>query len=99
MGCCCCTAPPVASDPLLPIAVIGLPGTGKTSFIEFLAGEFNLRDPPVTTGGLIQRQVNVRGHAYLFYDVCGYAAFADAWLDVIRRSRVIVLFFDRAALD
>jgi GTPase SAR1 family protein len=98
MGC-CCTAPPVASDSLLPIAVLGLPGVGKTSFIEFLAGDLSLRDPPVTTGGLIQRQVDVQGHAYLFYDVCAYAGFADVWVDVMQKSRAIILFFDRASLD
>jgi GTPase SAR1 family protein len=79
--------------------VLGLPGVGKTSFIEFLAGDFNPRDPPVTTGGLIQRQVDVRGRAYLFYDVCAYVQFADAWLDLIRKSRAAVLVFDRAALE
>jgi GTPase SAR1 family protein len=98
MGC-CCAAPPVASDAPLPIVVLGLPGVGKTSFIEFLAGEFNPRDPPITTAGLIQRQLNVHGRAYLFYDVCAFVSFADVWLDIVKKSRAIILVFDRPTLE
>jgi GTPase SAR1 family protein len=95
----CCSAGSVENKPLIPIAVIGLPGVGKTSLIEFLCGEYKPQDPPIPTGGLIQRQVNIHDRSYVFYDVCGYTRFADSWVAVIQKSVGVILLFDKRVLD
>jgi GTPase SAR1 family protein len=98
MGC-CCTAQAVRGTPATRISVLGLPGVGKTSFIEFLCGEYNRHDPPIPTGGLTQRQVMFHGRPYLLYDVCGYARFAPAWVEVVQKSAGVILMFDKRIIE
>jgi GTPase SAR1 family protein len=83
----------------IPVAVLGLPGVGKTSFVECLANEYNPRDPPFPTGGLIQRQVTIHGCAFLMYDVCGNLYLSDDWATVLAKVAAVVLIFSPVVLE
>jgi tRNA U34 5-carboxymethylaminomethyl modifying GTPase MnmE/TrmE len=75
MGCACSGA--VAPAALIPITILGLPDVGKTSIVEILASDCSASDPPVPTCGVLQHQINVHDHSFLFYDVCGYLSHQD----------------------
>lgn len=95
MGCCCSSNED--KNPIS-IAVVGLPGVGKTSLIEYLADDYNPEDPPVATNGIIQRQVHIHRHLYHFYDVCGYTSHSDEWVECCEKSDAIIFLFDPFSL-
>jgi GTPase SAR1 family protein len=80
--------------PFIPVAVVGLPGVGKSSIIESLAGEYNSHDPPTETAGVSQRTIELHGRAYLFYDVCGYTSHSNEWIECISQSRAVICVLD-----
>lgn len=97
MGCCCSTDDEQVSS--IPITIVGLPGVGKTSVIEYLANDYDPQDPPVSTNGVIIRQIYIHQHLYLFYDLCGYTSHSDEWIDCCSRSDAIVFVFDPHSIN
>jgi GTPase SAR1 family protein len=98
MGCCCCSAG--TGDELgTRIAVLGLPGVGKTSLVEFFAGDYSSKDPPIETNGILQRLVEIHKRTYTFYDVCGYTTHIDEWLSVVRECEGALIVFDPLVLQ
>lgn len=83
----------------IPITVLGLPDTGKTSIIEFLADDYHPDDPPVSCNGIVQRTVIVHQKSYLFFDTCGYTSHSDEWIQCIDKSEAIILVFDPMVID
>ncbi|OHT06975.1 ADP-ribosylation factor [Tritrichomonas foetus] len=96
MGCCCSRD---VQELIIPVTVLGLPGVGKTSIIEFLADDYNPQDPPVGTNGIIQRQIRIHQNMYLFYDICGYTSHSDEWIDCCRKSEAVMIVFDPQSIQ
>jgi GTPase SAR1 family protein len=97
MGCCGSAA--VAVGQLIPISIVGLPGVGKTSVVEALAGGYNSHDPPTETLGIMQRSIVIHERSYLFYDVSGYTLFSAEWIECIEKSLAVIIVFDPKMLD
>jgi predicted GTPase len=96
----CCGSAVVGAVPVIPITVLGLPGVGKSSVIESLAGEYNSHDPPPeTTSGINQRTVELHGRTYLFYDVCGYTSHSNEWIECISRSSAVICVVDPKMIE
>ena len=100
MGC-GTSATVIAADPQIPICItlLGLPGTGKTSILEYLAGEYDPSFPPISTVGTSIRNIEVHQKYYEFYDTCGYLSHKDDWIPCIEKSDGIILVFDPTAID
>jgi hypothetical protein len=64
------------------------------SIVEVLAC-----DPPMPTCGVLQRQVKIDDHAFLFYDVCGYSSHQDEWVACLERSVAAIVVFDPRVID
>ena len=90
---------PSNSQPVLTLCMLGLPGVGKTSIIEALAGEYNEKDPPIATNGIIKRELEIKGHIYRFLDLCGFLSHAEEWEMAIEQSDAAVLVFDPLAIE
>lgn len=97
MGCCCSADEEQIST--IPITIIGLPGVGKTSIIEYLADDYDPQDPPVSTNGVIVRQIIIHQHLYLFYDLCGYTSHSDEWVDCCNKSEAVIFVFDPFSIN
>ena len=94
-----CISSKNVDEGFIPITIVGLPGVGKTSIIEFLADDYNPEDPPVGTNGVIQRLVKVHKNTYLFYDICGYTSHSDEWIDCCSKSDAVIFVFDPKSID
>lgn len=90
----CCNSSDEEQESAIPITIIGLPGVGKTSIIEYLADDYDPQDPPVSTNGIIVRQIIIHQHLYLFYDLCGYTSHSDEWIECCKKSEAIMFVFD-----
>ncbi|KAK8886743.1 hypothetical protein M9Y10_042211 [Tritrichomonas musculus] len=97
MGCCCSSNE--EQESCIPITIVGLPGVGKTSIIEYLADDYDPQDPPVSTNGIIVRQILIHQHLYLFYDICGYTSHSEEWIDCCSKSEAIIFVFDPFSIN
>jgi hypothetical protein len=89
----------VGPEALIPITILGLPYVGKTSIVEVLAGDYNDHDPPIPTRGVLQRQVHVHDHSFIFYDVCGDWSHQNEWVVCLEKSVAALIVFDPQVID
>jgi GTPase SAR1 family protein len=78
----------------LQITILGLPGVGKTSIVEYLAGEYNPQLRPITTSGVIVKNVVNKGDNFIFFDCGGKKYLADDWNHFISKSQAVIYVFD-----
>jgi GTPase SAR1 family protein len=93
----CCQSAGIAA--LIPISVLGLPDVGKTTIVEVLSGDYSSRDPPFQTVGVLRRQIDIHDRSFLIYDVCGYLAHVDEWLDCVEKSVGVIIVHNPTVLE
>ncbi|EAY09901.1 hypothetical protein TVAG_374080 [Trichomonas vaginalis G3] len=98
MGCSASISAAEAFDRVI-ITVMGLPGTGKTSIIDYLAGEYDPSLPPIETIGISIKSVVLHDREFIFLDTNGLFAHQDEWKDCIEKSDGVILCFDALSLS
>ena len=81
------------------VAFLGLSGTGKTTLIEFLAGEYDPSSPPVSTIGTYIREIHIANRAFIVFDTCGLISHLEEWVESINKAEAIVFVFDPVSID
>lgn len=80
------------------ICMLGCSGTGKTSIIEALLCEYSSEAPPIETGGIVEREIEINKRSYIFLDVPGFLSHKDEWEVVISKSDAAIIMFDPTTL-
>ena len=90
-----------SADPNIPtiVAFIGLSGTGKTTFIEYLAGEYDPEFPPISTIGTYIREIHIQNRSFLVFDTCGLICHVEEWLGSIDKADALVMTFDPPSIN
>ena len=81
------------------VCMLGLTGTGKTSLIEALLCEYSPMNPPISTYGIIEREVEINKKNYIFLDVPGMLFDSDEWQIAISKSDAVIIMFDPTTLS
>lgn len=81
------------------ITVLGLPGTGKTSIIDYLAGEYDPSLPPIETIGISIKSVVIHNKEYIFLDTNGLFTHHQEWKECIEKSDGIIICFDALTIS
>lgn len=94
----CCNSKTIyndtGSDSPIKITFLGLPGVGKTSIVEYLAGEFDPKLRPITTQGVVMHNIVNNGENLIIYDCGGMRDREEDWNECIRKSNAICYVFD-----
>ena len=80
------------------ITILGLPGVGKTSIVEYLAGEYDPHLRPITTQGVVVRNIVNHGESFIIYDCGGMRDREDDWNICIQKSQAIIYVFDPVSI-
>lgn len=76
------------------ITVLGLPGTGKSSVVEYISGEYDQRLRPISTYGVIVKTVEYIDSIITFYDCGGTLDHEFYWNTSLRKSNAVIILFD-----
>jgi len=98
----CCSSSSVSSgtpgNKVYRFTILGLPKCGKTSIVEYLAGDYEKDNPPVDTVGMIHRKFNFKGNTYCFDDFGGISIFEAEKADSLAKCDAAVFVFDHASI-
>jgi len=78
------------------VVIFGFPRVGKTSFVEFLCNEYNEKDPPVSTSGVLIRELKFRDKNYRIIDYTWPQIYK--WEDFIDKSHGAIVITDKSGV-
>ena len=81
------------------ITILSFPGVGKTSLIEYLAGEYEPDLQPIETNGVVVRNINTCDHQFLMYDCGGRNDNKNEWRVCITNSDAVIYVFDTVSIQ
>ena len=80
------------------VCMLRLTGTGKTSLIEALLCGYSPMNPPISTYGIIERDVEINKKNYIL-DVPGMLFDSDEWQIAIAKSDAVIIMFEPTRLS
>ncbi|EAX92062.1 ADP-ribosylation factor, putative [Trichomonas vaginalis G3] len=100
MGCCGSKSIQNDTDPPMPlrICLLGLPGVGKTSLVEFVAGEYDPHLRPIPTLGVVVRCVKYKDQKCIFMDCGGSSGHDDDYDNCIKQANAVIYVMDPVSI-
>lgn len=98
----CCGSKNIKNDPDPPdplrICLLGLPGVGKTSLVEYVAGEYDPHLRQIPTFGTVVRCVRYKEYKCIFMDCGGSAGHDDDYIESIQKANAVVYVMDPVSI-